>query len=795
LLATGLVLVHDGEYVLPDEVVLQVRRAWDIDLSDESYRRLLNRLTGKQLHIALENAALPVSGSKEERVERLVRGLVPPAEVLDALHINKVKELCRGCSLPVSLSKTDLISSLVDHFDATVDLAEEENENGSEIASAEPDTEGRELDPGQLWNLLDQLTGDLLSDLLAARGLRRSGSKEERITRLVESRFCEESLLGGLRRSDLVELCRRLGIPVSGVKAEIIERLVQWAKQPAAPQGESDEADAATAILHEEQDLEDQTSSGVVPPEGVPKGPAPSPPGLDLVQTRFPRLDQDEQIVLALLREARSLTEREIERAARQHALGWFLIKAHMRDLMAKLQRERTNPLRVRSTGRLNIYEWTGTDTEMCDLNQKTARDLIDALRQGVVPDRHLDLLAVGQEEARRHLVELLHHAAGGKSEFKFVRGAYGSGKTFLCSWLREQALEGSFAVSTVRIGPDQPLSDLPVFFSGLVDGLRTPEKRDASALTDLLESWLLAVHRDALRGLEDNAFAQAKSDRLLPQIEARIEEELAGLADVDPGLSPALRSFYRARLEGDQETASTALSWLRGSRALPASALHRIGVRGHLSPDEAFPRMRALLRIINGGGYRGLLLIIDELELVRRFPQARQRERAYETLRLLIDECGENGLPGCLLLATGTDQLFEDERYGLASYRALALRVAPPQTSQGTVSVRQPIVVLEALDSSRLLQVALRAREIHAQAYDWPASDRVPRTVLERMVEEWTVFGEGLTERLPRPFLREVVHLLDLCQERPNVPADEYLKGPANPATLAESVLSILES
>lgn len=34
LLATGLVLVHHGTYLLPDEVALQVRRVWEIDLGD-----------------------------------------------------------------------------------------------------------------------------------------------------------------------------------------------------------------------------------------------------------------------------------------------------------------------------------------------------------------------------------------------------------------------------------------------------------------------------------------------------------------------------------------------------------------------------------------------------------------------------------------------------------------------------------------------------------------------------------------------------------------------------------------
>jgi BREX system ATP-binding protein BrxC/D len=795
LLATGLVLVHEGAYVLPEEVALQVRRVWEIDLGDAAYQRLLNRLTGKQLRTALEAASLPLSGSKEERVERIVRGLVPPAEILDALHINDVKDLCRGCSLPVSAAKADLVASLVDHFDAALDLAPDE---GSEQAPAPlPEPEERSLTDEQLSSLLGQLTVDLLYDLLAARGLRRSGSKTDRAARLVASPWSERTLLGHLRRADLVELCRKLGVQVSGVKAEIIERLITWASEAPAGVLEREDESQAVNLAEGPQGPRAAVAETEASPQRIPPGqPAPPPPGLKEVEDRFPTLEADEQVVMALLHEARSLNEREIERVAGLHGLGWFLTKAHMAALVEKLRRGGDNPVRMRTTGRLNIYEWKDADSseQRQALDQMAARDLVDALRQGVVPERHLELLAVGQEDARQHLVELLQHVAAGRSECKFLRGAYGAGKTFLCSWLREQAFNASFAVATVRIGPDQPLSELPVFFSGLIDGLRTPEKRDASALADVLESWLLRVHRETARDEGSVAFGGSATVRLLTAVEARIDEELAGLADVDPGFSPALRAFYRARVQSDHETASTALSWLRGGRSLPASALSAIGVRGQLAADEVFPRMRALLRVIAGGSLRGLLLVVDELELVRRFPQARQRERSYETLRLLVDECGENRLPRCLLLCTGTDQLFEDERYGLASYRALSHRVSPPQTGLGAASVRQPILALEPLDRDRLLHVALRVRDIHALAYGWPAAERVPDSVLERMVEEWTVFGDGNTSRLPRPVLREVVHLLDLCQERPEVPAEEYLRGPTEPAALAGSVLSVLE-
>ncbi len=502
-------------------------------------------------------------------------------------------------------------------------------------------------------------------------------------------------------------------------------------------------------------------------------------------------------MILSLLREARSLTEREIERASIRHGLGWFLTKAHMADLLARLRRKGASPIHIRSTGRLNIYEWRDGPTlpRGRDLDRAAARDLVDALRGGVVPESHLDMLAVGQDEVRAHLVELLERVEGGRSAAKFIRGEYGAGKTFLCSWLRDRALASDFAASTVKIGPDQPLSDLPVFFSGLIDGLRTPEKRDASALADLLESWLLAIHRRTAQIEGVPAFAPGSRKRLAPLVEDRIGEELAKLSDVDPGFGPAVGAFYQARLDGDHELAAAALAWLRGSQSVPAP--NAAQDRGPRAPDE-----RSGLPPDAGASRGHRRRAPPRSSLDPRRAGARSPLPPRQTARAGLRDAppaprrvrrkAPAGLSHGLYLEPSSSS--RTSAYGLPSYWALAHRVSSPQAGEGPTSLRQPIIPLSPLDRDRLLEMAIRVRDIHGKAYDWPAAERVPRSVLEQMVDRCTTFGDDRIERLPRPFLREVVNLLDLCEERPEIPAEEYLKMESDEAGLADSLLTILE-
>ena len=792
LLVTGLVLISDNNYILGEEVAVQIRRSWDIELENDSYQRLLNYMTKIQLHDILDKTGLPVAGSKEEQILRIINASIPPAEALGFLSIEDLRDISRQAKSPVAGLKAEVIANIVEHFDQKRDLLKEDEVKPGKKLPEKP--EQRELDPKILPQLLKQLSNDQLYDVLSSSYLKTSGTKEIKIQRLFDSPWCERSMLSCLRRVELSNLCRKLGIQVSGVKNELIDRLLEWG---------STILNASTVKAFEEDlKIQPEAKTGIesieTPPESELNHLNIKPiavPGLEEIKKMYPRLEPDEQTILALIKETKSLTEQDIDRSSRNHGFNWFLTKAHMAEILAKLKSGGDIPIQIRSVRSINIYEWSGSKKQQKEeIEKRAARDVVNALRQGVVPESHLDMLAVGQEAARNHLSELLEEISGNKSAFKFIRGPYGAGKTFLCSWLRQYALENEYVVSTVNIGPDQPLSDLPVFFSGVINGLRTPEKRDSSALIDILESWLLSVHRKTaqIEGLA--AFDRSTWKTLMPIVEKGIESALANIASIDPCFSSALRAFYQARIAGDQSRASTVAAWLSGSRSMPAKSLNEIGVRGYLEASQVFPRMRALLEVIGGSRFKGLLLMVDELELIRRFPHKRQREQALETLRLLIDETGKNSFPGSLLVFTGTDTFFEDDRAGVKSYKALGDRVAVPGPLAGMASMRQPVIPLEGLNDERLLSVVKKVRDIHGIAYNWNAKEHVSDDFLEKLVQEWTTSGDANVTRQPRKVLRELIHRLDIYEENPGVDLNELSGIPVDTEDTAKEIVTIYE-
>jgi hypothetical protein len=769
LLATGIILTHDNKYIIAEEVAVQVRKSFGIELMDDSYKRLLNSLYREDLSHALGHYQLNVAGTKDMMIGRLVNNLIPPADMLSLFTLENLKDLCRHLNIQLGGTKNMVITNIIRFFDEDMDLRSNQMETPE--ASLPPEPEVREMSPDIYAKILTGLTGQQLYDILHQNSLMTSGSKEEKVKRILDSYKSERSIFNFLRKEDLSLLCRKLALPLSGSKQELVDRILDYVPV------------SSHSDMQLTQDTPDITNISATPQQQEVEIPVNSesntlPPNWDEINVKFPNLQYDEKIVLAILKDAKSITEQDLSRIVTKHKLGWTLHKAHMAELMAKLKRDEKPYIQIKSVQNSNIYQWTSNDiADGQILEKRSARDIIDALRHGVVPRNNLNLLMVGQQTARKHLADILQEVNSNKSHFKFIRGQYGSGKTFLCSWLKEFALNNEFAVSFMNISHDQPLSDLPVFFSGMINGLRTPEKTDSGALVDILESWLLNIQTKTAR-LEGIDLAQAVThESFIKGVEKSIEVEFANFNDIEPGFSQALRAFYDGKIKGDMELVSNAVAWIMGSRSLSSQALRDIGVKGYLEANNVFPRMRAILEIISGARYKGLLLLVDELELVRKFPHARQRELALETLRLLIDEAGRNALPGCLIIFTGTDEFFEDERYGLKSYEALAERVRTPFTHGSIVSMRQPIISLEALDSQRLANVIFKIRDLYGIAYTWDAQQFADDKSILKLIEEWTMFGDESIDRKPRPVLREFIQMLDLCEENKGVSLSQFLK------------------
>ena len=371
-------------------------------------------------------------------------------------------------------------------------------------------------------------------------------------------------------------------------------------------------------------------------------------------------------------------------------------------------------------------------------------RQVIKALKIGKVPAVGASRLATGRDLEIAEIGRILNDIAQGSSEVRLLRGDYGSGKTFMCSVVRELAFQRGFAVSIVNLNRDVPFGKRDLVLDQIIGGLRTNDSPNDPAFGAIVETWFGRFSLDI--PLEEND---------------ELKAALHDVSKLDAGFAMGLRGWLRGYVEGESESMDASLTWIRG-QAITAEQRSRLRVVGKVTPDTAFRRLKAILRFMHDAGFPGTVVLLDEAESIMRL-QSTQRLAAYTSLRELIDTC-EVDFPYSFFLFAGTQPLFEDPSRGIASYEALYQRIRN-QASSSERDLRQAIIRLEELDGASLVAVAKRVRDLHATAYDWNARAAFNDGDIDKFtVDVATRFGE--IRQKPRAFLKALVDTLDAKQQ-----------------------------
>ena len=387
-----------------------------------------------------------------------------------------------------------------------------------------------------------------------------------------------------------------------------------------------------------------------------------------------------------------------------------------------------------------------------------TDLSIMKALKIGKVPNQGTRHLCVGRDPELAEFGRVLEFVRAGGFETRFLRGDYGSGKTFMCSVVRELAFEKHMIVSIINLSREVPFGKRDLVLSEILRGLRTPASGTMGALDEIVQQWFGKY--DPGTPLEENAALQTA---------------ITAVSTGDAGFAMALRAYYRAYCEGHDALMQGALDWLRGE-TIPSDVRSALKVVGKLNAEGAFRRLRGVCALMRDAGYPGLVILIDEVESIMRLAKP-QRDAAYTSMRELID-IGSDEFPYCFLLFAGTQLFFEDEFKGVASYQALFQRIRSQQVGSGR-DLRQPIVRLEEFDEDALWDVSLRVRELHGSAYEWNTASRFPDTELQNFIRTaGTKFGE--IRQKPRAYLKALVDMLDAREQNLDVESDRLIEAAA---------------
>ncbi len=131
-----------------------------------------------------------------------------------------------------------------------------------------------------------------------------------------------------------------------------------------------------------------------------------------------------------------------------------------------------------------------------------------------------------------------------------------------------------------------------------------------------------------------------------------------------------------------EEQNQELLLSWLEGDRSIKLSQLRALDFYpSRITKYNARHMLRSLAELIRMGGYSGLFITIDNLEiLISRSSldpvhyTKMKREDTYESIRQLIDDI--DSMKNIMFVYAFDRELIDNENAGLKSYQALWMRI-----------------------------------------------------------------------------------------------------------------------
>lgn len=420
------------------------------------------------------------------------------------------------------------------------------------------------------------------------------------------------------------------------------------------------------------------------------------------------------------------------------------------------------------------------TGTAKPKVPRRVAAVIINSLKGGVVPRIGLPYITVGRTREIQALLHDLDLIADGGASFRFLVGRYGSGKSFLLQTIRNHAMGNGFAVCDADLSPERRLQGTRgqglATYRELIRNLSTKTRPEGGALTLILDRWLANLRADVAAGgtnEDDPAFDG--------QVEARIYAVVRELEEMVHGYDFAklLALYHRAWREGDEEAQANVVKWLRGEYRTKTEARAELGVNVIITDDDWYDYLKLFACFLQGAGYKGLLVLVDELVNLYKIPNAITRQYNYEKILTMYNDTLQGKARHLGIIMGGTPQSIEDRRRGIYSYEALRSRLAQGRfAGEGLMDLLAPVIRLEPLTHEELLVLIEKLADIHAGLFGYERTLGEDDLVAFLRIE----FGRvgASTHLTPREVIRDFVELLDIVSQNPQVDVAQLLESDA---------------
>ena len=398
----------------------------------------------------------------------------------------------------------------------------------------------------------------------------------------------------------------------------------------------------------------------------------------------------------------------------------------------------------------------------------RIANILINALKGGVVPRVGLEYITVGRSLEISAILHDIDMVADGGASFRFIVGKYGSGKSFLLQTIRNYATAKGFAVVDADLSPERRFAGTKgqglATYKELIQNLSTKSKPDGGALPLVLERWISGI----MAGVKAESGFENDAD-FYTEVEKRIFAVSSGLEGMVNGFefAKAVAAYWRAYREDDTTLKSNVLKWFRGEYPTRREAKADLDINFIVNDETWYDFLKIMAMFLVGAGYKGLLVVVDELVNIFKIPNSITRQNNYEKILTMYNDVLQGKAKHIGFLMGGTPQCIEDKYKGVFSYEALRSRLAEGHFATADMKdLTAPIIRLMMLNQEEMYVLVEKLRDIHANLFNYTPILK-HEDLLYFLTVEYNRVGAN-SHITPREIIRDFIELTNILHQNP---------------------------
>jgi len=405
---------------------------------------------------------------------------------------------------------------------------------------------------------------------------------------------------------------------------------------------------------------------------------------------------------------------------------------------------------------------------------RKTYRNIMNSLGGGTVPKEGLGYITVGRAQEIDSLLRDTEIIQDGGATFRFVVGDYGSGKTFLLQTIKEYCVKNDFVVAEVDLSPDRSLIGNSSRKKGLATyrelmaNVSNKANQTGRALNKVLEGWVGKIFERAVPEMiqRGDTNIEPYAENLMLQDCAKIQSFAYGFE-----FAQALKLFWAASRTADMNEKllkqEAVLKWFRGEFRTNQEAKMALGINAIVDDENWFDYVILWAQFFVLAGYKGFIVLIDEIVNIYKAPSNVTRQRNYEKMLTMYNSALQGKAEYLGIIMGGIPLSIYDKKRGVFSYEAMRSRLSTGvYQDKSIVNMMTPIIKVLPLTKEEMYVLLEKLADIHAALYEYDkiiTEDEMLDFVKLAYLKRETSF---IT---PRTMIRDFIAFLDVKNQNPD--------------------------